>query len=53
MNCCHVVWYVVLGFGGGCLGSCSLGLCKLLAEDGLDLSGCKGVGCKVVVVSVV
>ena len=48
MNCCHVVGYVVLGFGGGFLGSCSL-----LAEDGLGLSGCMGVGCKVVVVSVV
>ena len=38
MDCCHVFGYVVLGCsGGGCLGSCSLGLCKLLAEVGLGL----------------
>ena len=38
MNCCHVFGYVVLWFSCGCLGSCSLGVCTLLAEVGLGLS---------------
>ena len=29
---------VVCRFNGGCLGSCSLGLCRLLAAVGLGLS---------------
>ena len=47
MKCCHVVGYAVLVFDGGCLGRCSLGLCKLFAGVELGLSRWIGLRCKV------